>query len=113
MQNILIQIATEEAALLIVSLAGTVLSILGAAALNKARQVLGAERVAKLRAAFDPAVKRAIARAEGQGLTGERLVAGAAAYLEQTMADTLRGLGSDGFDLRERLRAEIAPGGRG
>lgn len=113
MHEILIQIASEEAAMLVVSLAVSILSILGGAALNKARQVLGAERVAQLRAALDPAVTRAIARAKAQGLDGDRLVAVAAGYLEETMADTLRGLGTDGHGIRERLRAEIATGGRG
>ncbi|WP_017928617.1 hypothetical protein [Limimaricola hongkongensis] len=108
MRDILIDIASQEAALLIVEFTLVCFSILGGLALNKCRQLLGAKRVAQLRAALDPAVQRAIARAEANGLSGEQLVASAVAYLEQTMADTLRGLGADGFGVRERLRAELA-----
>lgn len=102
----IIAILTEEVATILVSLAAAAISALGALVLDQLRRWIGERRVQTLRETLDPAITRAIARAQKQGLTGAALTASASAYLADTMADTIRRLQVPASALNERIRAE-------
>ena len=98
----------HRCAALVVSLLG----VAGTFALAKLTRLLGEKRVAALREMLTPAIERAIAQAQVEGLTGQAAQEWVTDYVRQTMADTLRKLEATARDLSKRVAAELAENAR-
>ncbi len=108
MNDTILTIVAETAVEILFPLVLLVLITLGGWVLQRLGTLIGEKQTATLRNTLAPAIERAIAKAEADGLTGATLKAEATAYLHRTMQGTLSKLGASEADLRERIDAEMA-----
>lgn len=108
MQDIVTTIAAQYVAEMAFALVLSALGAAGSFVMVQGARLLGEKRMALLSDKLTPAIERAKAAAEKQGLTGDALEAWVVGYLKQTMTGTVRKLKASDADLAKRVAGQVA-----
>lgn len=108
MQDIVTTIAAQYVAEMAFALVLSALGAAGSFVMVQGARLLGEKRMALLSDKLTPAIERAKAAAEKQGLTGDALEAWVVSYLKQTMTGTVRKLKASDADLAKRVAGQVA-----
>ncbi len=108
MQDIVTTIAAQYVAEMAFTLVLSALGAAGSFVMVQGARLLGEKRMALLSNKLTPAIERAKAAAEKQGLTGDALEAWVVSYLKQTMTGTVRKLKASDADLAKRVAGQVA-----
>lgn len=108
MQDIVTTIAAQYVAEMAFALVLSALGAAGSFVMVQGARLLGEKRMALLSNKLTPAIERAKAAAEKQGLTGDALEAWVVSYLKQTMTGTVRKLKASDADLAKRVAGQVA-----